>query len=90
MLNTLGEMKTNGWTNLTMQQQNLETYFKDFRQEKELPSYLLHLPEHPEEVEPGELAEVLQRPGPGIKQRHEELGVVADVRETHWDPGSES
>ena len=35
MLNTLGEMKTNGWTNLTMlQQQNLETYFKDFRQEK--------------------------------------------------------
>ena len=60
MLNTLGEMKTNGWTNLTMQQQNLETYFKDFRQEKELPLYLLHLPEHPEEVEAGELAEVLQ------------------------------
>ena len=86
MLNTLGEMKTNGWTNLTMQQQNLETYFKDFRQEKELPSYLLHLPEHPEEVEAGELAEVLQRPGAGVQERHEQLRVVAHIGQTNGDP----
>ena len=86
MLNTLGEMKTNGWTNLTMQQQNLETYFKDFRQEKELPLYLLHLPEHPEEVEAGELAEVLQRPGSGVQERHEQLRVVAHIGQTNGDP----
>ena len=48
--------------------------------------YLLHLSEHPEEVEPSELAEVLQGPGPGVQQRHEQLGVVADIRQTHGDP----
>ena len=75
-----------------LQQQNLETYFKDFWQEigfiirASIPSYLLHLPEHPEEVEAGELAEVLYRPGAGVQERHEQLRVVAHIRQTNGDP----
>ena len=30
MLNTLGEMKTNGWTNLAMRQQKLKSDFQGF------------------------------------------------------------
>ena len=98
MLNTLGEIKTNGWTNLAMRQQKLKNDFQGILScilsliilktitIVWLWPYLLHFSEHPEEVEPSELAEVLQGPGPGVQQRHEQLGVVADIRQTHGDP----
>ena len=48
--------------------------------------YLFHLLEHSEEVEAGQLAEVLQTPGAGVQEGDKQLWIVTHVRETHRDP----
>ena len=50
-------------------------------------AHLFHGPEHPEEVEAGQLLELVHRPVPGVEQRDKELGVARHVRQTNGDSG---
>lgn len=52
-------------------------------------TYLLDLSEDPEEVQPGQLLEVLQRPHARGEQRGEQLGVLGHVLEALGGAGRE-
>ena len=49
-------------------------------------THRLDLLEHPDEVEPGKLLQVLHTPVARVEQCHKELRVMADIWKPHGDP----
>ena len=49
-------------------------------------SDLLHLLEDPEEVEAGQLAELLQSPCPGLQESNKQLRIMTNIRQSNGNP----